>query len=137
MADNKALVRKFYEIGDSSGTQADKQAALNAIIAPNFLAHLPGMEPLTLEVFNQMAQVFEKGFSDTHHDIEDQLSDGDRVATRLTWRGKHTGEFQGIAPTNREVKMRVMSIIRVENGKIAEIWDVGDSMSMMRQLGAM
>jgi predicted ester cyclase len=42
------------------------------------------------------------------------------VATRITMRGTHQGEFMGVAPTGKRVKVIAIPIARIEYGKIAE-----------------
>lgn len=74
-------------------------------------------------------------FSDFTATVEDAFAEGDRVAMRVTLSGRHTGEFMGIEPTGRTFEVRNLVITRVEDGKIAERWTVGDDMGMMQQLG--
>jgi len=47
----------------------------------------------------------------------------------------HTGEWLGIGPTGRIVKMRVMDFYRLENGKIAENWVPIDIIDIALQMG--
>ena len=39
-------------------------------------------------------------------------------------------------PTNKRVKMIGITIFRIEDGQIAELWDVWDQAGMMAQLNA-
>jgi predicted ester cyclase len=41
-------------------------------------------------------------------------------------RGTHSGEFQGIAPTNKRVEVKAIDIFRIEDGKILEHWGHAD-----------
>ena len=50
-------------------------------------------------------------------------------------RGTHTGEFQGIPPTGKQVTMGGISINRFAEGKLAEHWSQFDSLGLMQQLG--
>ena len=54
--------------------------------------------------------------------IEDLVTEGDRVVKRYTWRGTHTGDFNGIPATGRQITLEGIDILRVSNGKIREIW---------------
>lgn len=75
-------------------------------------------------------------FSDFSASVEDILAEGDRVAMRVTLRGRHDGdEFMGIEPTGKTFEVRNMVITRIEDGKIAERWMVADTLGMMQQLG--
>ena len=51
--------------------------------------------------------------------------------------GRHTGEFQGIEPTGREVEIHVIDIVRVANGRIVEHWNCVDRLGLLAQLGAL
>jgi hypothetical protein len=43
----------------------------------------------------------------------------------------------GIPPTNREIAMDYVHILRFSDGKAVERWGVRDDMALMRQLGAL
>ena len=42
----------------------------------------------------------------------------------------------GIPPTGREVEILVIDIVRVEDGRIVEHWNVVDRLGLLQQLGA-
>jgi len=67
--------------------------------------------------------------------MEDIISAEDKVVARLTFRGTHKGEFQGIQPTNKEVNWSGIWIYRVANGKFIERWHNYDLLCLMQQLG--
>lgn len=50
------------------------------------------------------------------------LRDGEYVAFRTIETGTHEGEFMGIEPTGREVRMEGNVIHRLEDRKVAETW---------------
>jgi len=128
---NKALIRQQYQ-------EIDRKGFANAVelLAPNFVAHLPGAPgPMNLEAFRQYAAAFDAGFPGYRHAIEDQIAEGDKVVTRITWHGTHTGNFQGLPPTGKQVTMTAMNIHRIANGKIVEHRAEFDALGMMQQLG--
>jgi predicted ester cyclase len=67
--------------------------------------------------------------------VEDMMVDGDKVVSRLTFRGTHTGDLMGIPPTGKSVAIAETIIDRVAGGKIVESWRLFDQMTMMQQLG--
>ena len=77
-----------------------------------------------------------KGFPDYRITIEDLIAEGDKVAKRWTFRGTHTGEFLGIAPTGKKVMMRAVTIYCFADGKVTDIWWNYDAFGLMQQLGA-
>ena len=77
-----------------------------------------------------------KAFSDFRHEIHAQYVDGDHVITRVTGRGRHTGDFMGIPATNKDVSMEGIAIHRVVDGKVVEHWAQIDALGLLMQLGA-
>ena len=109
----------------------------DALLADDFVDHSP-FGPLSGDragVMTLFAMLF-SAFPDFRAEIHQQLSEGDTVVTRKTFRGTHRGEFAGIPPTGAEVAFEVIDIVRVRNGKMGEHWNVVDAMSLMTQLGA-
>jgi hypothetical protein len=46
------------------------------------------------------------------------------------------GEFQGLPPTGREIRMRGIDFFRLADGKLAEGWIDYDVLGMLQQMGA-
>src|SRR3712207_6167048 len=86
---NKALVRRFYE-----AFEANDEAALKEVLAPDLVAYSHGPPgPQNREVHVQGITMWNTAF-ETHFTVEDQVAEGDRVATRVTMRALHNrGEF--------------------------------------------
>jgi predicted ester cyclase len=82
-------------------------------------------------------QSIQNAFSDVHITIDHLIAEGDMAAARLTIHAKHTGEFWGIAPTGKEIKITGIHMYRIEDGKIAEAWSEEDLLGLLRQLGVM
>jgi steroid delta-isomerase-like uncharacterized protein len=72
---------------------------------------------------------------DLRFTIEQIIAEGDRVVSQLVMEGTHQGEWVGIAPTNKKVQIRMITIHRIANGKIAEDWVLVESLGFFRQLG--
>jgi predicted ester cyclase len=64
------------------------------------------------------------------------IAEGNVVAARWTVRGTHRGDFQGIAPTAKPVRLSGTTVHHMSDGKIVETWLTFDSMELLRQLGA-
>ena len=122
---NKAIVRRYFEGGHAA-----------EVLSPDFVVHMPGAPaPLNRETFLQQMSLFDAAFSDSHAVIEDQIAEGDKVVTRITWRGIHSSNFQGLPPTGKQIVMAGTVVQRIKDGKIVEHWPVFDQMGMMQQLG--
>ena len=128
---NKNIVLQFYGAFDSRNIS---QAL--ALLAPNFIAHIAGTPaPLDGESFKQFGMAFYLAFTDGLHTFDQVLVEGDKVVTCGTFTARHLGEFQGLPATGKEIKLSIMHIDRVENGKIVEHWGQGDALGLMQQLG--
>jgi predicted ester cyclase len=75
-------------------------------------------------------------FSDHRYEIHQVIGEGDTVVVHCTFHGRHTGEFMGIAPTNRPFAFRQVHIVRFKDGKGVEHRAVRDDLGLLRQLGA-
>jgi predicted ester cyclase len=131
MENNKALVLQFYKAFDDRKIEQAFE-----LLAPNFVAHLAGMpEPLNEAEFRKFGMSFYSAFSEGQQIFDEIVVSGDRVVTSGTFIATHLGEFQGLPPTGKQIKLAIMHIDRVENGKIVEHWGQGDALGLMQQLG--
>lgn len=129
--ENKDLVLQFYRAFDDR-----KIGQALDLLAPDFVAHLAGVpESLDGEGFKQFGMSFYLAFSQGQHVFDEVIVSGDRVVTCGTFTAIHLGEFQGLPPTGKQIKLSIMHIDRVENGKIVEHWGQGDALGLMQQLG--
>ena len=122
--ENKAIARRVYEIistGDFDRTEeiVDREAPDNEL--------RPGDPPAKLiDTFKETFSEAREGFPDLTISVEDVMAEGDRVTARVTMRGTHQGEFQGIARTGKRVEVRAIDMFRIEDGKIVEHWGHAD-----------
>lgn len=128
---NKAIARREVEEIESQGNLA----LADELFASDFRLHFPGFPALDREGFKQVMSAFRTGFPNLTVTVEEQVAEGDKVVNRLRISGTQTGEFQGIPPTGRPVQFTAVSMMRLENGKLAEIWGQPDIMGLMQQLG--
>jgi len=128
---SKAVVQRFRDAlnaGDLDGAFA--------VFAPNAIVHMQSApEPLTKEGFKQLGQLILSAFTGGVATVEDMIADGDKVVSRLTFRGTHTGDLMGIPPTGKSVTISETIIDQIADGKIVESWRLFDQMTMMQQLG--
>ena len=131
--ENKAIVRRYQEILNANDLDALDQVVAADISTPDIM---PGM-PSGIEGARQAHKIGIAGMPDWHVTIEDLIAEGDMVAARITMTGTHIGDFVGIPPTGRRIKISGMYIARIANGKIVEHRGVEDAVGLLQQLGAM
>ena len=78
-------------------------------------------------------RIFEN-WPDFQSHIEDRIFGADRIVARVTFSGTHSRTVLGFAPTGKKVTWGAIDIWRVENGKLAEHWDIVDVAALQRQL---
>lgn len=133
MADAKLIVKRLFEEPWKGNFDV-----IDEFVAPNYVGHDPA-EPEPIRGPAGLRANIEKylaGFPGGGITVDDQIVDGDKVATRWTGRGTHTGEVAGIAPTGKEVTVSGLTISRLEGGMVVEEWVTWDTLGMLIQLGA-
>jgi predicted ester cyclase len=84
--------------------------------------------------FRMTIEMQHRAFSDVKYEILDVVSMGDQSAIRWVMRGRHTGPFIGIPPTNMEIEHNAMIFLRFEGDQIAERWGIVDNFTLLRTL---
>ncbi len=129
---NKAIVRKFFEVGPSKGDLA----AADALLTPDFAVHtpFPEMGP-SIQSINTIITTCRDAFHGLSVTILDMIADGDKVTVRFVAHGDHKGTFMGLPPTGKRIALSGIEIFRIKDGKIAELWGEANLMGLMQQLG--
>jgi steroid delta-isomerase-like uncharacterized protein len=112
--------------------------AVDEIYASGFVGHDPAMpeDARGVEGAREFYGMYQSAFPDVQITIEEQVAEGDTVATRWTARGTHQGELLGVPPSGNRVEVAGVTISRIEGGKVAEEWDNYDALGMMQGIGA-
>jgi predicted ester cyclase len=125
---NKAVVRGYME---EISNQGQWEAVARYFSADVIFNGSPDVRPL---VARQRA--VRAAFPDHRVVIEDQIAEGDKVVTRVTFSGIHLGTFNGIAATGRRVVYSGTAIDRIVNGKVVEMWHIANTLALLQQIGA-
>jgi steroid delta-isomerase-like uncharacterized protein len=128
--ENKAAVRRFFAALDNQDL-----ATVDDALAPDYRLHFDGNPVMDRQAGLGVFGAFLAAFPDITHRIEDQLAEGDRVATRIVVGGTHRQEMMGIPATGKTIAISAINIVRLDEGKIAEHWINSDSLGMLTQLG--
>lgn len=99
-------------------------------------SHTPGAETgVGLEHLKSLAQMLYNGFPDARFELLDVVAQGEQLAARLWLEGTHRGEFAGMPPTGKHMRVVDFALYRISNGKITDVWSVVDMLGMREQLG--
>lgn len=132
---NKATSRRWYlEVFNQN-----RLAVADEIHTAGYSNHDPYAPPGGFgrgpQATKNVVSLYRAAFPDVHFTIDQQIADGDMVATRWTATGTNTGPLNGMPPTGRPITVSGISIERFENGKIAETRVNWDFLGMLQQLG--
>jgi steroid delta-isomerase-like uncharacterized protein len=132
-ATDEAVVKRFYE---QMCNERKNELAAELFTAEHQM-HDPqvptGQGPRGMA---ETVSVYQEGVNG-HWGIDEIFSTGDRVVVRWTGSGTHVGEVNGIPPTGKKIRVDAITIHRMNNGKIAETWEVWDTLGFLQQLGVM
>ena len=92
-------------------------------------------ESVDREELKEAATMLHTEFSDLELTVEEVVSEGDKVVRRDRTTCTHEGEFMGIEPTGKEVEIRVIAIVRFEDGTVVDERYQADDLGLMEQLG--
>jgi predicted ester cyclase len=126
--ENKAIIRRLYEEVFNEG----KLDVLEEIQSEDAINHTYGFRGR-----GQGVKMLRERFPEFHIAIEDQVSEGDKVATRITIRATDSVGVFGRPPTGRQITIVGILIRRIADGKITDTWECMDQFGVMQQLGAL
>jgi steroid delta-isomerase-like uncharacterized protein len=85
--------------------------------------------------FKAIANLSIVAFPDLQVTVHDQIAEGDRVVTRWSATGTHSGDFMGHAATGKKVTIKAIHIHQVVGGRITTLWEEIDMLGLIMQLG--
>lgn len=125
---NKALVRRFFE-----AIERGDFGVFDDIVAEDYNDHLAGQQP-GREILKHYFAGLRTAFPDMTLPISAMVAEGDRVAVLNNVRGTHRADFAGIQAKGNQIDAAAFQLYRIENGQLAEHWEVADFMTLFRQL---
>jgi len=130
-AENEAVVRRFYE----EMCNGRKNEIAPELFTSDYQLHDPQVPARPgPDGMAEVIAAYQDGV-EGHWEVEELFSTGDRVVARWTGSGTHSGDMNGIPATGKDVRVDAISIFRMDGGKIAEMWEVWDTLGFLQQLG--
>ncbi len=134
--ENKAIVRRHYEELWAKGN-LDVADEIYSTDCVGQYANYP-LQTGYPESEKQIVLRDTTVITDNRIEVVDQIGEGDKVVTRWSARGRHTGttdDMPHVVPTGNEVEVTGVHIHRLRDGKIVEVWAVDDLLGLMQQIG--
>jgi predicted ester cyclase len=129
---NKAQIRRVFEEVYNRGDLS----VVDEVAARDLVIHASSQDIRGREGAKEYVAALCAGFPDLQFTIEDQIAEGDVVVTRWSARGNHSGTFQRVPATERDVRLTGTDIDRMIGDKVVECWAYLDELGLMRQLEA-
>lgn len=131
-AENKVLIRKWFEEVWNKG----RVSAIDDLASTQAVIHGLTSEPIDLAGFKQFHAAYRNAFPDIKLQVDDVVSEGEKIAVRWSGTGTHLGDGLGFPPTGNPVRLSGMLIMTVDNGKLVEGWNSLDELGLAQQIGA-
>ena len=132
-SDNVQIVSAMIEAINSRNL-----GALDALVSPNVVRHsaaAPGVVVTSLSEFRAFLEADIATIPDSVQEIDIIFSSGEFVAIRARLIGTQSGPMGPFPASGNKLQLPFMGILRIENGKIAEMWVEWDNLSALTQLG--
>ncbi len=128
---NKDVVARFY----NDVFIHHDMTKLDSYMRDDYIQHNPDC-PQGKAGFIEFFDVIFKAIPDFKYTLKKMVAEDDIVMAFSNTSGTHTGgEWLGKKATGNKLDYNVVDIFRVQDGKIAEHWDVADTFTFFRQLG--
>lgn len=132
MATTSAFIHILF---DQAFNQGDL-AIVDELVSVVSSTHIPSWGvPANRQGLKQMIANLRSAFPDLRCTVDDEISEGDKLAAYWTIRGTHKGVYFGNPPTGKQVSFLGFIFAHIAEGKIVENWILIDQMGLLQQLG--
>jgi predicted ester cyclase len=132
---NRLIALQFAQEG--WGTNPNWEKTWDKLVSPKIIYHFNSSAQLIVGLVanKEFNKSLFQGFPDIHQKIEDAIVEGDQVVYRTTIEGTNTGTFLGTPPTGKSIKVNDFTLLRLDNGRIVEMWYETNLLEVMQQMG--
>jgi ketosteroid isomerase-like protein len=125
----KSVVVRWLAAGDSGDVEA-----FDDLLRGDVVVHAPrGLSTEDLESEKQVWRDAVTAMPDLRHEVQEVLVQANVEMARVMVTGTLRHAFAGISETGRSFKMDQAVICHLEDGKIAEAWEIADVGSLTDQ----
>ena len=132
MNGSEAVLREWFAAGD-----AGEVDSFDRYLHADVVIHAPmGLSGVGIDDERRVWREATSAMPDLRHEIQDVVVAGDTVAARAVVTGTLRGTFAGVTADGRSFRIDQAVFVRLRDGKAAEAWEIADTASLLRQLGA-
>tara|TARA_R110002020_G_scaffold178334_7_gene371352 strand:+ start:2317 stop:2727 length:411 start_codon:yes stop_codon:yes gene_type:complete len=128
---NKQIARHYF-----AGLDAQKSPPAEWV-TPDFVLHIAGSPAMDLKAAQQFSVALVAAVPNLTHPIVELIAEGDKVCYRGRYEGVQSAPYLGAMGASGVLSATGAGMLRIANGKVAEIWIWPDTMTVMQQLGVL
>jgi predicted ester cyclase len=127
------LVRAFVAAVDD-----EDYAAFDAVLARTVLSYDLGGDVYTRTGLKKHYQKLHRSFVDLHFEVHENvgvLVEDNLVAVRTIVTGTHSGDYEGVAATGKQIQTSTSHFFRLRDDMLAEHWHITDTYRILAKIG--
>ena len=128
-------IKKYTFVWDEIMNKGKLDMFNNTNFTDSVVMHVSPSDAVGIDNARDYYANYLTGFSNIQFTIKDVFGQDDKIVKHWAFKGTHTGNFFGIPATGKEVSVEGTTLVRMENGKIAEERDFFDNLEFSQQLG--
>jgi predicted ester cyclase len=133
-AEHESPAEQVRRLVDEACNAGNLSALEQALADP---AHPIGAEPQLPQHLPRLLAAFRAAVPDARWTIEEQIAQGEAVATRLSVTGTFSGPLLGLAPPGRPATLTGVMISRFAGGCLVGLWLQADLLGLLLQVGVL
>ncbi len=132
MGSNEEVLRAWLAAGDRGDL-----GEFDSYLHPDVVVHAPlGLSTEGIDAEKAVWADAKTAMPDIAHEVQETLGDGSRAMARVVVSGTLTSDFAGISAEGRSFVIDQVVFAHFQDGLIVEAWEIADTGSLLRQLGA-
>lgn len=132
MSTRPSLLEQLFASGDAG--QLDR---FSTLLHEGVVVHAPfGLSTVGLEAERDSWRRAKDAMPDLHHDFQIVIRDGSFESARCVVTGTLIGEYGGLRAERAPFRVDQALFARIQEGKIAELWEIVDTQTLLTQLQA-
>lgn len=108
---------------------------LETFMHTDYIQHNPFVDQ-GISGFREFFKDWFTSIPDFNYELQNIIANEEYVWVYGTYKGTHTNTWLGIEASNQAYAFNAVDIFRIEDGKLAEHWDVLDLQTLFKQLQA-
>lgn len=95
---------------------------IDEIFAPDFSIYASELVITDAKILKEFISAWFHAFPDIHHEVDDCVVQGEKLALRFHGKATHKGQFLDIAPTHKRIFYTGMNFMHFEKNTIKKLW---------------